>query len=227
MLNAPKENTQAGLENYSFVSSDLSAGVITNWMEGRKIRQDKIFLLLLGPSGVGKTEVIRSLETSKRFFYIHPFTTRPLRDRETDKTYVPDDVFNKMEEKGVFACVNPIYGYKYGTPLTTIIESQKSGLIPILDFPLDETQKLINPNFDLVDLYILPDTISVWKKRITGVSRNDPSRIMQGQTELTNIITNKYHDPRIDFYLVNKENQLPESVNAIMALVNSINPPAS
>lgn len=84
------------------------------------IRPKAFFTLLLGPSTVGKSTLIRAMNAASgdRFKYISPFTTRPLREGEQDKISVSDEEFDEMQLSGVFVYVNPLYGVRYGTSRT-------------------------------------------------------------------------------------------------------------
>ncbi|MBI2459148.1 MAG: hypothetical protein HYV53_01175 [Parcubacteria group bacterium] len=55
------------------------------------------FLLLLGPSGVGKSAIIDELSKfDNRFVYISPYMTRPLRLGEKNKVAVSDEQMDEM-----------------------------------------------------------------------------------------------------------------------------------
>ncbi|HBD04983.1 TPA: hypothetical protein DCZ32_00830, partial [Candidatus Uhrbacteria bacterium] len=54
-------------------------------------------LLLLGPSGVGKSAIIDELsKLDSRFVYISPYMTRPLRQGERNKIAVSDEQMDEM-----------------------------------------------------------------------------------------------------------------------------------
>ena len=59
------------------------------------------FLLLLGPSGVGKSAIIDELsKLDSRFVYISPYMTRPLRVGERNKVAISDKQMDKMWARG-------------------------------------------------------------------------------------------------------------------------------
>lgn len=63
-------------------------------------------LLLLGPSGVGKSSIIRELQaTDARFVYVTPYTSRVLRPEETDKVHVTADQMDELEKNGDPGCI--------------------------------------------------------------------------------------------------------------------------
>lgn len=74
------------------------------------------FLLLLGPSGTGKSTIIRELrQMDERFIYISPYITRPLRENETDKVHISDQEMDLRKENGEFLTINNLYGIRYAT----------------------------------------------------------------------------------------------------------------
>lgn len=194
----------------TFRGSDLSPASIAAWKASRDIRSKHLFILLLGPSAVGKSSLVKSLKLMypNRYHYIRPFTTRPARPNETEKTPVTDKVFDHMKAKGVFVCVTDLYGFRYGTPLTPILEAQKSGQLPILDFPLERTSELRHPDYDLVKFYILPSTVDEWKQRLVASGRNSGGRYETGLAELSRLHEHSFSHPDVDFYIVNPVDQL-------------------
>lgn len=97
------------------------------------------FLLLLGPSGVGKSTVIQELKAlDERYIYISPYMTRELREGEKDKHSVTDAEFDQME----FVFVNEKYGVRYGTPKQPIVSALEANNFPVLDWPYDKLQDM-------------------------------------------------------------------------------------
>jgi len=74
-------------------------------------------LLLLGPSGVGKSTIIKDmLARDRRFVYVTPYMTRPLRKGETDKISISDAELDTMIAGNQFWSVNTLYGVRYASP---------------------------------------------------------------------------------------------------------------
>ena len=99
-----------------------------------------LFVLLLGPSGVGKSTIIKELAKELDITYVTPVMDRPSRPGETEKTSLAPEEFTKKEEAGEFLVVNHLYGSRYGTPRQTVEQILSARKIAVLDFPLSAHQ---------------------------------------------------------------------------------------
>lgn len=138
------------------------------------------FIVICGPTGVGKTSVMRELLRHEGFEYVTPYMDRPLRTGETDKTSVSPDAFDRMTEVGWFCAVNGLYGNRYGTETARIEAILGRGQTALLDFPLKEIQKLSRWNPFVV--YLLPPNGQELARRLH--ERGSSERIEQALQEL-------------------------------------------
>jgi len=79
-------------------------------------------LLLCGPSGVGKTTIIRHLIRERRFHVLRNFTTRRLRQGESEREHLAISELLTLERNRETAFVNEIFGEKYAV-LTRDLEA--------------------------------------------------------------------------------------------------------
>lgn len=153
------------------------------------------FLLLLGPSGVGKSTIIRELtKLDERFTYISPYMTRPLRPGEKDKIPVTDKEIDNMEKEGELLAVNKLYNICYATPKTPIIEALRKQLFPVLDWPICKIQIMLEafPG-RLYCVYVFPPSSEILEKRIKKDGRDvDGSRLKNASLELSEFFSHKY-----------------------------------
>lgn len=179
-----------------------------------------LFVTILGPSGVGKTTIIRKLiAASDEYMYVKPYMTRALRIDETDKVSVSLEAFDLMQQNNEFLVVNEHYGFKYGTPRKTVMEINALGKIPVLDYQLSTIGNLYDPAYSLLNIYIKPHSIDEWEKRLKGAEQYDESRFELGRIELNNIINNQ--NAYIDAIVINANNQLDQAVLEVMNIIDA------
>jgi guanylate kinase len=89
-------------------------------------------LVIIGPSGVGKSEAVYQLQKSGLVTVQPTYTNRPLRKglEEVEHKFVTTQVINQLEQNGYFFEVVQPFGlpYKYGLP--KIIKTE--GKIPLI-----------------------------------------------------------------------------------------------
>ena len=175
------------------------------------------FLLLLGPSGTGKSTVIRELrQLDNRFVYISPCMTRELRQGETDKIPVTDVVMKEMNSRGEFLVINELYGIRYATPLTPITEAFDSGNFPLLDWPISRMDVMTTAFPDrLFIVYLVPPSEEILTARLVQDER-DPtgSRLQAALRELNEFQGGAYND-LFDLSIVTNDNQVPRIAQSI------------
>ncbi len=175
------------------------------------------FLLLLGPSGVGKSSIIEELiHLDDRFIYISPYTTRPLREGETNKISIGTVEMMEMEKQGKFLVINKLYGISYATPRTPIEEALVANKFPILDWPVSNLRIMTDtfPN-KLFLVYVSPPSIEVLKKRLNEDGRDtDGKRLERGREELEAYWSSQRSEA-YDLEIVAKENRVSDIANKI------------
>lgn len=175
------------------------------------------FLLLLGPSGVGKSVVINELlKIDDRFIYISPYMTRPIRLGEDDKIMVSDIQMNEMMQRGELLVVNKLFnGIRYGTPKLPIEEALASGNFPVLDWPIDRLEIMTRAFSQLFVVYIAPPSIDVLRQRLTKDGRDiDGSRLANAERELNGYWSHKYKES-YDMEVVSEDNKASEIATII------------
>lgn len=135
-----------------------------------KPEHESQLLLLMGPTGVGKTTLMHGLEKlDKRFVYIRPYTTRPLREHESDKISVSDAVFDMLAKEGKLLLVNELYGTRYAPPRVAMDNAFRARCFPMLDWPVDRLSALESalPQ-KLFRVYVKPPDFETLANRLRG-----------------------------------------------------------
>lgn len=175
------------------------------------------FLLILGPSGVGKSRVIWALqEMDDRYTYISPFTNRRLRSGETDKVYIDDAGMKAMEAANEFLVVNELFGYRYATPRCTIVDAFTAGNFPLLDWPIDRLE-VMRENFgdQLFVVYLEPPSLEVLANRLEADGRDgDGGRLRAASEELDRYWSGAF-DAVCDLKIVSQEGQVGQIATTI------------
>lgn len=165
------------------------------------------FLLLIGPSGTGKSTLINHLKKlDARFEYVTPFTTRDLRPGEQDKVQISIEQLETLHNAGKLLTTNHIYGIYYATPKYIIDEALAKGHFPVLDWPIDKLTIMEEQYGDqLYKVYIEPDDINELQRRLSLDSRDtDGKRYHAGKLEMDNLLSGNY-DALVDLRIVNKK----------------------
>ncbi|MCL5257728.1 MAG: hypothetical protein M1505_00620 [Patescibacteria group bacterium] len=177
------------------------------------------FLLLLGPSGVGKNSIIDELiRLDSRFVYISPFMTRPLRKGERNKISVSGGEMDEMLERGEFLVINELYGVRYATPRQPIEQALKEGNFPVLDWPIGRVSVMTEAFPDqLYIVYISPPSIEALQRRLARDDRDTNGHRLRSAREELEVLESSRHAGIYDFEIVSEENQVPKVAQTIYA----------
>lgn len=175
------------------------------------------FLLLLGPSGVGKSVIIDELcRLDSRFVYISPYMTRSSREGETKKVSISGEQMDAMWNRGEILVINELYGIRYATPLLPIVEALASGNFPTLDWPISKIGVMTQTFPDQLHIvYILPPSIDVIRQRLAKDRRDTDGRRLQSAQEELDAYESSRYIGICDFEIVSEENQMPKIAHAI------------
>lgn len=211
----PYLDTEKSLENLARFHQNKDAAAF---------RSDRLFILLLGPSSVGKSTLIKALNeiSGQKFVYPNPYTTREARIGD-DKVSVTDEEFDILKKDGTFIQVNQLYGARYGPPIANVRAALSNSKIPILDFPLDKIHELKRPEYDLLHVYVFPPTVEKWVNKLNSLRRNNSQmRLDAGIQEMRILSQSHAPHPDIHFSIVNKENEEYSGAREIISFINSI-----
>ncbi|MGM5485414.1 MAG: GTPase [Nanobdellota archaeon] len=171
---------------------------------------------ILGPSKSGKSTIINNLidKYQNRYEYIKPYTTRELRENETDKIHLDTKQFHEKMRKGDILLPNHIYENWYGPPIKEMTKETKK--IKLIDWPVQKLDDLIKaiPETDVTGVYIMPDSINTLMERQNKRNMNE-ERKNKAIEEMKDIYNNKYEN--IDYIVENNS-----TINNITYRLNNI-----
>lgn len=174
------------------------------------------FLLVLGPSGAGKTTIMRELQKlDARFVYISPYITRELRPGEMDKISISNRELDQSVRDGKILVVNDLYGIRYATPRDVIEQTFREDKFPLLDWPIEKLH-VMRQAFPArtFTVYIEPPDKETLQKNLADGRDPDQRRFKAAIQELEALKFGNY-EGRIDLQIINRENKISETAQAI------------
>jgi guanylate kinase len=126
-------------------------------------------LVISGPSGVGKSSVIRALTERMTFHFSVSWTTRHKRPGETngvDYVFVDRDTFERGIAKGGFLEWAEYSGHLYGTPRAAVLEHLDRGEHVLLDIENNGAGQVKSAYPDAVLVFILPPSRHELERRL-------------------------------------------------------------
>jgi guanylate kinase len=183
--------------------------------------EDGILLIISGPSGVGKTTVMRGVERSiaDAVFSVSATTrARTAADVEgVDYHFVSDEEFERMREAGEFLETAGIYGKKYGTPRAWVLEQLRRGRVVILEIDVQGAVQVKGLIPEALGIYILPPSEAELLERLRGRQRDDEATIQRRFAEARREIEQARSSGVYSAFLTNQ--RLEETVGLAVEIV--------
>jgi guanylate kinase len=172
------------------------------------------------PSGAGKTTIVSELRQQvPSTGYSISHTTRAPRKDETDGVhyhFVDEKTFRNMIDAGGFVEWAQVYGNYYGTSFAGIDE-QMAGIDDIiLDLDPQGAKNIRKHYDDAVLIYVLPPSMDVLKKRLTGRGTEDEKDLeMRFQKAIMDMKNASWYD----YLIIN--NDLETAVQQACSIITS------
>lgn len=160
-------------------------------------------VIICGPSGVGKTSIVkRLLEKPGRKLSVSA-TTRPRRKGEQDGVdyfFVSPGKFETLVQQGWFAEHATVHGHHYGTPLGPLEEAMEAGIDFFLDVDVQGAERLKKRFPHAISVFILPPSEQVLAARLRGRGTDAAEDI---ERRLENARNEIAHKNQFDYCVVN------------------------
>lgn len=181
---------------------------------------EPLLIVISGPSGVGKDAVIDRMKIRQLpFHFVVTAATRKPREDEVsgvDYIFVSHDEFAEMIEKGELLEHAIVYNDYKGIPKAQVRKALDSGkdVVMRLDVQGAETIRKLCPDALLIFLITQneEDLIKRLQLRKTETPEGLRLRIATAREEIKRI-------DAFDYVVINKENQLDETVEVINAII--------
>jgi len=181
-----------------------------------------LLVLVSGPSGVGKDAVVQRMkELGHPFHFVVTATTRPRRPNEmhgVDYFFHSEAKFEAMLENGELLEHAMVYGEHKGVPKAQVRQALASGqdVLMRVDVQGAATVRCLVPGVITVFLTAASEDelVKRLKRRRTESARKLRQRIALAREEMERIV-------EFDYVVVNRENQLDETVRQIVAIMKA------
>lgn len=158
-----------------FLNDDLLLHTISEWTRPLPPKYLLRPVVLVGPSGVGKGRIIKSLlkDYSRFFCKVISHTTRAPRPGEVPDVhyhYIDKNEFIKRVEEDFFVEWAEVHGNYYGTSLAAMRDIQIKGKISILEIDIQGARSIrkveraigMSPRY----IFLAPPSIDLLKERL-------------------------------------------------------------
>lgn len=178
-----------------------------------------IFIVISGPSGVGKGTIVKELLERFNAWYSISMTTRPKRENEIDKVnyfFVSREEFEKTIKENNFIEYATYNNNYYGTPRKEIDNKLNNNIDVIAEIEVKGAKKVKELYKDSVLIYILPPSFEELETRLRNRNTEDNTTI----EKRLNIAKEELKQIDIyDYVVVN--NTVEETTNKVINIIES------
>ena len=140
------------------------------------------FIVISGPSGVGKGTICKKLFEEINAWYSISSTTRDPREGEVDGVnyfFITKDEFKKKIDEGEFLEYNYYNDNYYGTSKKMVLDKMNKGINVFSEIDVNGAKNIKKIFPDALLIYIAPPSMEELKKRLIGRGTDPIERINQ------------------------------------------------
>jgi len=134
------------------------------------------FIIISGPSGVGKGTICNRLIKELNAWYSVSMTTRGIREGEVDGVnyyFISKDEFRKRIDEGKLLEYNIYNDNYYGTPKDKVLEKLEEGIDVFLEIDVNGAKNVKNKFEDALLIYIAPPSMDDLRTRLLNRGTED------------------------------------------------------
>ena len=184
--------------------------------------QKGLFIVISGPSGTGKTTVIKELcEGDSTLEFSISATTRPRRSDEingVDYHFLDQTEFENLIQCGGFLEWVKYGGHYYGTLKSTMESTIETGKDLILEIDVHGAKKIKDLGIRYTSIFLLPPSLESLEKRLRNRRTESDSELQQ------RLLTAKSEFDYVKDYnycIVNPDHNVKEAVTQIRNVISA------
>lgn len=168
-----------------------------------------LLVVLSGPSGVGKTTIVREVLNRLGGVFSVSATTRARAANETDGTdyfFISEEEFQRMIDADEFLEFARVFGRTwYGTPRKTVLEQLEKGELVVLDIDVQGGQQVKARMPEAFAIFIEPPSEDELLRRLRARRREDDATIERRFAEAKVEIATARSSGAYDQFIVNDD----------------------
>lgn len=188
-------------------------------------------VLIMGPSGVGKSAILRHLRTQYPVLHFpRSATTRARREGEGDDLYhfVDDAAFDRLLSQGsVLEWAQVHGGARYGTLVDEIIPFIENGRtvvreVDVQGFESIRTHRLFSgnpPPYRLESIFVLPESLD---QLVAHITKRAPMAEEELKRRIASVERELKFAPLCHHRIINREGQLNATIAEVSRIVTDV-----
>ena len=191
-------------------------------MWNKRPSQQGLFIVISGPSGTGKTSVIKELcEGDTTLAFSISATTRPPRSDETDGIdyyFLDQTEFEDLIDRSGFLEWVKYGGHYYGTLKSTIESTIEKGKDLVLEIDVHGAMKVKDLGIRYTSIFLLPPSLESLEKRLRNRKTESDSELQQ------RLLTAKSEFAYVadyDYCILNPDHNVEKAVTQIRNIISA------
>jgi len=181
-----------------------------------------LLVLISGPSGVGKDAVLKRMrELGYPFHFVVTATTRPRRPGEVDGRdylFLSEAEFRAMQERGELLEHAIVYGELKGVPKEQVRQALASGKDVLMRLDVQGAATVRRKVPGVITIFLTASSDEELVARLKRRRSEPPEKLQQ---RIATAREEMEHIPEFDYVVVNRENELDETVRQIVAIMRA------